>query len=262
MSGKPTRQSKQLIIILKSFIQRSNQTAVGSREPSWWKRETGRWEEKKKRSWREKSQQNEVVWRLALWWQSQWKCKTGCGRSLLPGQQSPSPLFVSHGLGTDGTLLPHGRHYRDLQRTSGQDLKYWPRVLYLQIYSDQEFCAAEIKKKKKRVLILFLWWLAKHPVMKTFIWTFSKSAKTEWEGQTYIEFLISLKLGHDFFSDLVVRDAQVLPDVAVVAHQGHVVIGDVEQLQQTNSNTGSHQTATLPFGLWRLSVRWLNAQLQ
>lgn len=25
--------------------------------------------------WWEKSQQNEVVWRLALWWQSQWKCK-------------------------------------------------------------------------------------------------------------------------------------------------------------------------------------------
>lgn len=49
--------------------------------------------------------------------------ETGCGRSLLPGQQSPSPLFVSHGLGTDGTLLPHGRHYRDLQMTSGKDPK-------------------------------------------------------------------------------------------------------------------------------------------
>lgn len=29
----------------------------------------------KKRPWWEKSQQNEVIWRLALWWQSQWKCK-------------------------------------------------------------------------------------------------------------------------------------------------------------------------------------------
>lgn len=55
--------------------------------------------------------------------------ETGCGRSLLPGQQSPSPLFVSHGLGTDGTLLPHGRHYRDLWRTLGKDPKHWTKHL-------------------------------------------------------------------------------------------------------------------------------------
>lgn len=47
--------------------------------------------------------------------------ETGCGRSFLPGQQSPSPLFGYHGLGTDGTLLPHGTYYRDLQKTAGQD---------------------------------------------------------------------------------------------------------------------------------------------
>lgn len=67
-------------------------------------------------------------------------------------------------------------------------------------------------------------------------------------GRTYVEFLISLKLVHDFLSDLVLRDAQVLPDVAVVAHQGHVVISNVEQLRQRNSNTGSHQSTTLAFG--------------
>lgn len=61
----------------------------------------------------------------------------------------------------------------------------------------------------------------------------SRRSTTGWEaktGGTYVEFLAGRKLAHDFFSDLVVRDAQVLPDVTIVAHQGHVVLGDVEQL--------------------------------
>lgn len=69
-----------------------------------------------------------------------------------------------------------------------------------------------------------------------------KSTKTEQGGWTYIELLASLKLRHDVLSDLIVRDTQVLPDVAVVTHQGHVFIGDVEQLHQRNSdNSESHK---------------------
>lgn len=129
MSGKPTRQSKQLIIILKSFIQRSNQTAVGSRDPSWWKRATGRWEENKRLWWEITTEWGRLK-AGALVAEPMKMQETGSGRSLLPGQQSASPLFVSHGLDTDGTLLPHGTHYRDLQRRPGQEPKYLTQLLY------------------------------------------------------------------------------------------------------------------------------------
>lgn len=161
--------------------------------------------------------------------------ETGSGRSLLPGQQSASPLFVSHGLDTDGTLLPHGTHYRDLQRTPGQEPKYSTQLLYNLNLQRSELMSRGDKINKD--VILFLWWLAKHPVMNTFIRTFSdifNRPKNECGGWTYIEVLTSLKLVPDFFSDFVVRDAQVLPDVAIFVHQGHVVIVDVDKLGQRN----------------------------
>lgn len=154
MSGKPTRQSKQLIIILKSFIQRSNQTAVGSREPSWWKRETGRWEEKKKIVTREITTEWGRLKAGALVAEPMKMQETGCGRSLLPGQQSPSPLFVSHGLGTDGTLFPHGRHYRDLQKTSGQDPEYSTQVWYGITLQRSELLCSGDKKSSDSVSVM------------------------------------------------------------------------------------------------------------
>ena len=49
---------------------------------------------------------------------------------------------------------------------------------------------------------------------------------------TYHEFITRFKLCFDFLADVVVRDTQVLPDVAVVTHQGHVALVDVNQLRR------------------------------
>lgn len=49
---------------------------------------------------------------------------------------------------------------------------------------------------------------------------------------TYHEFITRFELRLDFSADIAVGDAQVLPDVTVVAHQGHVVLVDVEQLRR------------------------------
>lgn len=72
-----------------------------------------------------------------------------------------------------------------------------------------------------------------------------ESTETEQRGWTYVELLVSLKLPHNFLSDLIFRDTQVLPDVAVVAHQGHVFVGDVEQLRQRKSDTIQSRAETL-----------------
>ncbi len=47
---------------------------------------------------------------------------------------------------------------------------------------------------------------------------------------THHEFITRFKLCLDFPADVAVGDTQVLPDVTVVAHQGHVVFIDVNQL--------------------------------
>lgn len=47
---------------------------------------------------------------------------------------------------------------------------------------------------------------------------------------TYHEFITRFKLCLDFLADFAVGDTQVLPDVTVVTHQGHVVFIDVNQL--------------------------------
>lgn len=49
-------------------------------------------------------------------------------------------------------------------------------------------------------------------------------------NNTHQEIVTGFKLGLDFPADVAVRDTQVLSDVAVVAHQGHVVVSDVDQL--------------------------------
>lgn len=225
MSGKPTRQRKQLIINLKSFIQRSNQTAVGSREPSRWKRETGRWEGGKKRPWWEKSQQNEVIWRLALWWQSQWKCKrlVAGGACCLGSKVHLLYLFpmvlvpMAHSSPMADITETCGGHW---VRTPNIEQNIWIVHTYSALYGD------------KKVLIPFLETPCNPNIFATFKKCLKVRKKKEQSRWTYKEFLTSLKLRHDFFSDLIVRDTQVLSDVTIVTHQGHVVIGDVEQLCQ------------------------------
>lgn len=50
-------------------------------------------------------------------------------------------------------------------------------------------------------------------------------------GHTYGEVVAVFVLGLDLFADVAVWDAQVLSDIAAVAHQGHVAFGDVDQLE-------------------------------
>lgn len=165
MSGKPTRQSKQLIINLKSFIRRSNQTAVGSREPSRWKRETGRWEGGGERPWWEKSQQNEVVWRLALWWQSQWKCKRLVvgGACCLGSKVHLLYLFPM-------VLVPmaHSSPMADITETCK-----WHQV---RTQKDAELTSTRILDlwRQKKVLIRFLWQLMQLRVIWSFSWNVGK----------------------------------------------------------------------------------------
>lgn len=52
------------------------------------------------------------------------------------------------------------------------------------------------------------------------------------------KFVARLKLCLDFLADLVVGNAQVLSDVAVVGHQAHEVVGDVEQLRSERVVSG------------------------
>lgn len=52
---------------------------------------------------------------------------------------------------------------------------------------------------------------------------------------THHEFFTGFELRFDFPADFAFRDAQVLSDVAVVAHQGHVVFIDVNQLQRVKN---------------------------
>ena len=49
-------------------------------------------------------------------------------------------------------------------------------------------------------------------------------------SDTYHEFIACIELCLDFLANFILRDTQVLPDVTVVAHQGHVVLVDVNQL--------------------------------
>lgn len=62
---------------------------------------------------------------------------------------------------------------------------------------------------------------------------------------TYHEFITRFELRLDFSADIAVGDAQVLPDVAVVAHQGHVVLVDVEQLRRRQQRFQSIQLCVL-----------------
>lgn len=55
------------------------------------------------------------------------------------------------------------------------------------------------------------------------------------ETETHHEFFTPLKLRFNFLADVALRDAQVLSDVTVVAHQGHVAFSDVNELKANNS---------------------------
>lgn len=243
MSGKPTRQSKQLIIILKSFIQRSNQTAVGSREPSRWKRETGRWVGKKKK---DRDERNHNRMRSSEGWRFGGRANENARDWLWEelfawAAKSISFIWVPWSWYRWHTPPPWHILQRPAEDSGSGPSNPQHQFYSKSIYPDQNWWAEETKK---------LWFCL--TVLKTFITTFSdifKSAKAECAGRTYTEFFSSLKLGQDIFSNVVLRDAQVLPDVAVVAHQGHVAVDDVDHLRQRHSNTGAHHTTTtLAFG--------------